>query len=58
LIATPWAVLAVSMLLACSVELAAFFLSMTLVATWMLRRERRRGSRRWENQMPADCPLI
>jgi hypothetical protein len=40
------AVLAVSMLLACSVELAAFFLSLTLVATRMLRRERRRGSGR------------
>jgi uncharacterized membrane protein YccF (DUF307 family) len=52
LIAAPWAVLAVSMLLACSVELAAFFLSMTLVATWMLRRERRRGSRRWEIRCP------
>ena len=46
LIAVLCAVLAVSMLLACSVELAAFFLSLTLVATWMLRRERRRGSGR------------
>ena len=46
IVASLCAALTVSMLLARSVELAAFFLALTLVAAGMFRRDRRRRSGR------------
>ena len=51
-IASLCALLTVCMLTACSLELAAFFLALTVVAAWMLRRDRRADASKQPRRSP------